>query len=116
MTLRTPVTERAYQDARAAGDLKPLAEEAPLREFELWKLVDNRFPHDRHHTLNHLVVLKRDCPVEHINMLEWEEFWRVIMPWANNSGYDYIKFNLASVRSVNHTPHLHLMTLKREFK
>lgn len=116
MSLRTPATEARYQAARASGQLRHLLGEPAVAEFRLWKVIDNRFPHDRHHTVNHLVVLKRDCPVENISTTEWEEFWKTIMPWANARGYDYIKFNLSNVRSVNATPHLHLMSLKQEYK
>lgn len=119
MSLRTEETEERYQTARKMGWLKPLWEEPALPgapEFKLWKVIDNRFPHDRHHIRNHLVVLWRDAPVEMISSAEWEEFWKKVMPWANRAGYDYIKFNLSSVRSINHRPHLHLLTLKQEYK
>lgn len=119
MSLRNEDTERHYQTARKMGWLKPLIEEPTLDmapDFRLWKVIDNRYPHNQHHVRNHLVVLRRDCPVEMISTTEWEEFWKKVMPWANKAHYDYIKFNLSSVRSINATPHLHLMELKPEYK
>lgn len=116
MSLRTPATEARYQAARASGQLRHLMEEPPVAEFRLWRIIANRFPHDRHHTRNHLAVLKRDCPVEQISITEWEELWRRVMPWADQQGYDYIKFNLSATRSVTATPHVHLLELKEEYK
>lgn len=119
MSLRTDETEERYQTAKKMGWLKHLASEPKLRnapDFKLWKVIDNRYPHDRHHVRNHLVVMLRDAPVENISTTEWEEFWRKVMPWANAQRYDYIKFNLVSVRSIGGTPHLHLMELRPEYK
>lgn len=119
MSLRTEETELRYQTARRMGWLKHLTAEPTLDqapEFKLWKVIENRYPHDRHHVRNHLVVLRRDCSVDRISTTEWEEFWRKVMPWANAAHYDYIKFNLSSVRSIAGTPHLHLMELKKEYK
>lgn len=119
MSLRTEETENRYQTARRMGWLKHLASEQRLPgapEFRLWLVIDNRFPHDKHHVRNHLVVLKRDTPIDRISTAEWEEFWRKVVPWAETQRYDYVKFNLSSVRSITTTPHLHLLELKKEYK
>lgn len=47
MTVRKPETEQAYQNAKATGDLEPLHLVKPIKEWDYWKLVANRFPHDR---------------------------------------------------------------------
>lgn len=118
MSLRTRKTEIEYSRAKVAKTLVPLGSEAKIPEapdFQYWKIVANRFPHDQHHTHHVLVVLKRDCPVESVTLEEIEEMWYRILPWADDH-FDYLKFNLRELRSIHATPHLHLLVLKEEYK
>lgn len=118
MTMRTKEMEARYNAAREAGRLVPLGQEIELTgapTFHYWKLVANRFPHDRHHTRHILIVLRRDGPIEDVTLEELEELWYRIVPWADDY-FDYVKLNLKSLRSVNTTPHLHLLVLKPEYK
>lgn len=118
MTLRTDATERAYSEAKASGDLLPLASEPSIAnapEFFYWKIVDNRFPHDEHHDIHKLIVLRRDCDVVELTTKEIEELFFEVIPWADDK-YDYVKLNLSGLRSIKATPHLHLLTLKPEYK
>lgn len=110
--------EADYQAARAANQLVPLRDETPVEghsPFHYWKIVQNRFPHDRHHTEHYLVVLNRDCLVEQVSLEELEELWYTVIPWADGH-FDYIKLNMTARRTVNETPHLHLYVLKDEYK
>lgn len=118
MSLRSPDMEERYKQAKKDGQLIPLASEAKLAgapDFDYWKVITNRFPHNRHHTVHMLVVLKRDCDVLEVSLEELEELWFGVLPWADNT-FDYVKFNLSSMRSVNNTPHLHLYILKAPYK
>jgi hypothetical protein len=111
-------TERAYSEAKASGTLIPLGDEQPIPEapeFKYWKVVDNRFPHDRHHDIHKLVVLKRDCDVSELSPDELYELHYGVIQWADDK-YDYVKLNLSGLRSVKATPHFHLLTLKPEYK
>lgn len=118
MSLRTKKMEQIYADARAAKTLMPLAQEPIVEgapEFAHWKIVANRFPHNRHHSKHVMVVLKRDCALDDVALVELSELWHTVVPWAD-AHYDYVKLNLSSMRTVNHTPHLHLLSLKPEYK
>lgn len=115
MTLRTKKMEHKYTMAKLNGDLKPLLEEEPIVEFSYWKIVLNRFPHDKHHRKHILIVLKRECEVFKISPDELQELWYDVLPWAETQGWHYTKLNFQVLRSVNHTPHLHLLTLKPEY-
>lgn len=118
MTMRSEKMEQAYQQAKQDGTLIPLVQEPKLRgapDFQYWKIIANRFPHDRHHSAHVLIVLKRDCPVDKISLEELEELWFGIFPWADKV-FDYVKLNLSTLRSINHTPHLHLCVLKPDYK
>lgn len=118
MSMRTPETEQKYREARAAGTLiglenEPDAPGTPL--FTYWRVVENKFPHDRHHTKHLLVILKRKCRFDELSLAELQELWHSVIFWADDK-FDYIKFNFASVRTVPNIPHLHLLTLKGEYK
>lgn len=119
MSLRTEATELQYTKAKMKKTLIPLSQEEEIvgtqSLFHYWKLVANRFPHDLHHTHHIMVVLRRDCPPNDVTLEELEELWYRIVPWADER-FDYVKFNLSSVRSVGTTAHLHLLALKPEFK
>lgn len=116
--MRSPEMEDKYKKARENGELVPLSQEPQVPgapDFHYWKIVSNRFPHDRHHTRHILIVLKRDCGVYQICLEELEELWYQVMPWAEDK-FDCLKFNMRSLRSVNQTPHLHLLVIKDEYK
>lgn len=118
MSLRTEETENTYTKAKLEKTLIHLAEEPRLLgtpRFQYWKVIKARFPYDLHHKKHDLVVLVRDVPIAAISIVEIEELWREIIPWADNT-YDYVKLNMSAVRSIEGTPHLHLLTLKEEFK
>lgn len=119
MSLRTRATEIKYSQAKVAKTLIPLGQEAEIAGteslFYYWKLVANRFPHDQHHTHHIMVVLRRDGPVPSVTLEELEELWYRILPWADER-FDYLKLNLIGLRSVQQTPHLHLLVLKAEYK
>lgn len=112
MTLRTKEMEHKYTMARVTGQLKELIDEKSIHDFKFWKIVNNRFPHNKHHQRHVLVVLKRTCSVEQVSLEELGELWYEVLPWAEEQGYHYTKLNFSVLRSVNHTPHLHLLTLK----
>lgn len=118
MSLRSKEMELRYSAAKINNKLIPLAVEpkAPgVPEFQYWKIVLNKFPHDQHHVKHYLVVLMRDCPVERLTLEELEELWYRILPWADDH-FDYLKFNLKNLRSIKATPHLHLLVLMDEYK
>ena len=118
MTLRMNSTERAYQDAKAQNTLLPLQDEPEINEapeFKYWRIIHNRFPHDRHHTTHHLIVLKRDCDANKLSDAEIIELHRRVIVWAE-SRYDIMKLNMPGLRSIKLTPHYHLMSLKEDYK
>jgi hypothetical protein len=117
MTARTEKTEQAYQEARARGDLQALDEIEPIREWTHWKLVENRFPHDKLNCRHFILALKRKvAPEDYWGLTEYElyELWWDIFPEVDNE-FHYVKINLAELRSVNNVPHLHLCDHLPEF-
>lgn len=115
MTARTEAMERAYQDAKKRGDLVPLHEVLPLKEWYYWKLIPNAFPHDKLNVKHYMVVLKREADLWNLTNYEIYELWREILPWLDDQ-YDYVKLNLQAMRSVANVPHLHVCIYKEEYR
>lgn len=114
MSMRTRRTEAAYSRAKQDGSLRPLADEYHLREWKYWVLIDNRFPHDLHHTKNHLLVRKKTGSIYSLRLWEWAELLEIYHELKLE--YDYLKLNFPSVISVPDYLHFHLMTLKDRYK
>lgn len=120
MTMRTEATEASYQLAKTSKNLKQLSEEPAINEWDYWRLIDNRFPHDRHHERHHLLVAKswgtREAP---------KQFWDLTPAALHqlqtilqnlNGQYDVVKYNFPAIQSVPTVCHLHLLNLKPEYK
>ncbi len=115
MSMRTPEGEEKYRQAKMSNNLKLLYQEQPIKEFRYWRVVDNRFPHDKIAKVNHMIVLKREAEgLRHIYLMEWFELLKII--WFIRKDYDTFTYNLPSMSSVKNIPHAHLYKLKREFK
>lgn len=117
MTARTKRTENAYQKAKASGKLESLKDIKPIKEWLHWKLVPNRFPHDKLNTRHLMVVLKRETdPKDYwgIRDVELYELWWDILPELEKE-YQYFKINGASLRSINTVPHIHVCDFLPEF-
>lgn len=115
MTARTEALEKEYQQARLQGNLTPINEEAHIKEWEHWILVNNRYPHNKIVDVHVMVVLKRETDLWEININELKELWYTILPWADDK-YDFAKLNMSSMRSVKGIPHLHLCIYKEEYR
>lgn len=115
MTMRTELAEAKYQEARLLNQLKPLREEPAINEWDHWRLIENRFPHDLHNTRHHLLVSKAPRA----------QFWNLSAPALKelqeilrnlNGQYDVVKYNFPAIQSVPQVCHLHLMNLKEEYR
>lgn len=117
MTARSEEMEARYQAARKAGTLKNLADEASIKEWKHWKLVQNRFPHDKLNTVHDLIVLKRNVHESNywgLHDAEILELFREILPELDVE-YDYFKINGHKCRSVTNTFHVHVCDHKEEY-
>jgi hypothetical protein len=115
MSLRTEGMELAYSVAKARNALKPLYDEAPVRDFKHWCIVPNRFPHDKVADVNHMIVLKHEVEdIRHINLMEWFELLKIV--WFIRNDYDSIAYNLPAMSSIKNIPHCHLYKIKEDLK
>lgn len=116
MSMRTPVMDEEYQIAKESGLLVPLFDEAPVREWKYWRLVVNKYWHDKVARFGLMVVLKRECPsIWRIEKKERAELFEDVGPWCD-SRFDTFDINLKSMRSIENIPHIHVKLLKEDYK
>lgn len=112
LTLRHPATQRQYELAINRGHLKDLRDEEQIIGFRYFKIINNRFPHDRVAATHHLLVPRRKF--NHWTMMnrhERKEFKKIDIYLSQH--YDCIKLNYPSVISVPDVIHWHLYVLKK---
>lgn len=109
MSMRTAKGESDYQHAKTVGGLKLLSEEPSVREFEHWRIIENRFPYDSVLQTHHLLLPKRVVSdrfwLEANEVMELDE----ILTRLNEEGsYDFFTENFNKRRSIAIHYHLHL--------
>lgn len=103
----------AYKESNKDPDA--LHKEPAILEWKYWRLVNNRFPYTKVATAHAMVVLKRNCSISEVSANELAELWLTILPWADKV-YDTSIINMAAMRSIASTPHIHLITYLPEYK
>lgn len=117
MTMRHESLEEYYKEYRNSLEdpNNQLHQEPSVIDWKYWRLVNNRFPYTKMTTAHALVVLKRNCSLYKISSEELVELWVEILPWADKI-YDTSMINLSAMRSIEGTPHIHLVTYLPEYK
>lgn len=110
-TLRTRQSETDYAQAKVDGKLRRLSEEKTLKDFGLWRIIDNRFPYDvafqTHHLLLPVRVVANEGDLTFDEVVELADIKR----WAQRN-YDLLLENLSRGRSIKDHYHLHLLMYK----
>jgi diadenosine tetraphosphate (Ap4A) HIT family hydrolase len=108
VTLRREKSELKYRQAKADKNLKDLHKEEPIKTFNYWKLVVNRFPYDIAYSVHHLLIPIRTF-AEYTDMTLQEEA-ELNELRANYFPYEYhvVFENTKNARSVRELFHLHL--------
>lgn len=107
---RTIASEIRYQCAKILGELRPLDEEAVLREWKYWKLIENRFPYDMIFSVHHMLIPKR--MVDHrekLTISEDLELKRIVNEFDYAGAYDAVMDNFKGRRSILGLYHVHLV-------
>lgn len=108
MTLRREKSELAYREARANGELKPIADEKPIISFNYWRIVNNRYPYDIPFAKHHLLIPIRKFS-EHgdMNVNELCELNEIHSNYIAFE-YDMMFENMPGARSIKDLYHCHL--------
>ncbi len=114
MTLRTQATEARYQADKAAGRTRALADEPSIQEWTYWRLIDNRYPHDRWYTRHHLLIPKRVFPtIKEATASELMELFSILFTDLDNN-YDSVKINYLRQQTKPEHLHFHLADYKTD--
>ncbi len=100
------------------GELKLSFDEQfkkPIKEFNHWIIIKNKFPYDAIAEKNHLLFTKRKVEFDWEKLNEEEKLeYRKIRNGYLSQNYDAIQENLPSGQTVPGHFHLQLLTFKRK--
>lgn len=111
---RTPDQEAKYNAYRAAGNLDKgcaLCAREPVQEFELWRIIENRFPYDRVAKEHYMVIPKRHVTETGLSLSEKKELARIKKEYFHKN-YDFVIEAMEKRKSIPGHFHLHLIVSK----
>jgi len=112
MSLRLPATEAKYQADIKAGRTQSLSEVPSLKEFEYWRIIPNKYPHDRIYRIHNMLVPKRVFPsLMNATKPERREYFQLLTSELIND-YDCAVMNFPSQQSITNHFHTHLGVVK----
>lgn len=115
MSLRTFDGEIEYQEAKKHDLTVPLELEPSLKQWDHWRLIDNRFPYTVGFKTHHMLVPKRAGVADRwqLNDDERREF-EIILREFTYPNYDLWFENCPKRRSVRGFYHVHFATYHDE--
>lgn len=114
VSLRTTEDEIKYALFKGMGKQKPLNQEPPIKEWKLWKLIDNAFPYTSVFETSHMLVPKRITSELDLTPEEVTEL-RLIFKELD-SIYDCRLTNFSKKQSISHHFHIHMLIYKTQRK
>ena len=114
VSLRTHKDEANYLQAKKTGIAKkPLYEEAPIRTWNNWMLIENRFPYNAVFETFHMLVPRRGGVVKSsLSSREREELEDILDELSDV--YDCYMVNYPKKQSIKTHYHIHLLTYKTD--
>ncbi len=80
----------------------------PIKEFNHWKIVNNRFPYDLIAKVHHILIPKRHVIEKELTEEEFKEFVYIKESYVSKEGYHWILE--ATGKSFPGHFHVHLIT------
>jgi diadenosine tetraphosphate (Ap4A) HIT family hydrolase len=114
--LRTPETWARYQHAEKEEGcfICNRLKTAPIREFEYFAIIENKFPYDAVAEVHHMLVPKRHGATrDRCTGDEAQEMWAIGRELDEEGFYDSKVENFAVAQSQPSHYHLHLVRWKR---
>lgn len=110
MSLRTSKDEMRYLQAKLAGQTTPLHKEQPLKEWQYWAVIDNRFPYSLAFKTHHLLIPKRVVIHKELSHQELTELDAILEELSDY--YDCQLINFQRKQSIVGHFHIHLLVYK----
>jgi diadenosine tetraphosphate (Ap4A) HIT family hydrolase len=113
-TLRTPESQKVYNEVIRAGvmtDGCPLCLKESLKNFDLWRIIENQYPYDLIAKTHHMLVPKRHAARDEITPEEWKEFEHIKQSYLHDN-YDFLIEASNKIKSIPTHWHLHLIIAK----
>ena len=110
---RTPELQKQYAEDRKNGSLQtcPLCTVEPKKEWEHWKIIENKYPYDRITKVHDMLVSKRHVKEEDLTTEEKEEMFRIKKEYINPN-YGYMFEPMIDNKSIPDHFHVHLIVEK----
>ena len=116
-TLRTPETEAAYTKLKKEGHLLEgcvLCTSPSVKEFNEWRIIENRFPYDLVASVHHMILPKRHVAEEEFTDSERKEYGEIKETYMQDT-YEFFIEPVNRQRSIPEHWHLHLITAKYSY-
>ncbi len=108
-TLRSRDKELSYQRDKLEGRTKKLKDEPSLKEWQYWRLIDNRYHCDVAFQLGHMLIPKRVVKSHReLGTDEWSELYDIFDELEAEGFYDELGLNFVHRQSLPDHLHLHL--------
>jgi hypothetical protein len=111
-TFRTDKTQLAYDEYKKNPDVSAtgcwICDKESIREFKLWRIVENSFPYDKIATRHHMITTIRHAPESDVTEEEWLEFAEIKLNFLYKE-YEYVMQATPKVQSIPGHYHLHLL-------
>ena len=112
--LRTPAMSEQYGEwlsQRKPGDVCPLCEREPIKQFNLWKIIPNRFPYDKVAQTHHTLVTLRHVPESQLSDEERAELVEIKRDYASKNYEYFLEAGELTMTLPKHY-HIHLVVFK----
>jgi hypothetical protein len=113
-TLRTPASQAIYNEVLKNGvmaDGCPLCKKESIKEFTLWRIIENAYPYDRIAKIHHMLLPKRHAAYEELSQEEWDEFESIKENYIHEN-YEFLIEASHRKKTIPEHWHLHLLVAK----
>lgn len=113
-TLRTEESHQKYLKLIAEGILKNgcnLCKAPSIKDFEYWRIIDNKFPYDLIASVSHMIIPKRHTIEINLTNEEKKEL-EIIKSTYIQQNYELLLLQTNRGSSIPGHFHTHLITLK----
>jgi len=110
VSLRTVKGEAIYADHKKNGKTKSLSEEHSIKEWQHWRLIDNKFPYASVFKVHHMLIPKREVDKKNLSKNELREMDLILEEL--DVLYDCMLVNFNKKQSIKYHYHVHMLTYK----